>query len=166
MAAQERDGLVQALLRLDRTIWLIAYSYSRNAEDAADLAQEVRLRVLEKGAGFRGAARPETWIYRIAVNVCRDQVRAGSRKRSRELALETDIETPTEDREALLALRSALDALPPRQRQLLSLREFGGLSYREIAAALGISIGSVESGIFDARSRLARLLATRRGGRG
>ena len=47
---------------------------------------------------------------------------------------------------------------PARQRQLLSLREFGGLSYKEVAGVLGLSLGSVESGLFDTRTRLAKIL--------
>jgi len=158
LAAQEQSHLLQVLLSLDRKIWGIAYSYSKNAEDARDIAQEVRLRIIEKGESYRGGASLETWMYRIAVNVCRDHARSGARKRKREVPMEEDVEAPSEDREALFALRTALEGLPARQRQLLSLREFGGLSYKEVAGVLGLSLGSVESGLFDTRTRLAKIL--------
>ncbi|HTX72704.1 MAG TPA: RNA polymerase sigma factor [Rectinemataceae bacterium] len=148
----------EVLLNLDRKIWGIAYSYSRNAEEAKDLSQNIRLRVLEKVWRFRGESSPETWVYRIAINLAKDYARAAMRRRHRETELDEELPQAPVDHDAVLSLRSALQRLSPRQRQLISLREFAGLPYKEIAVTLGISLGSVESGLFDARARLADLV--------
>ncbi len=158
------DILYRALLSMDRRIWRLAYSYVRNVEDAQDLSQDIRLKVLEKGGGFLGDSSAETWIFRVAINACRDYARKGARRSASEVELVEELHSPGEDRAMAIALGIAMEGLPPRQRQLLSLREFGGLAYREIAQVLGLSIGSVESGIFDARRSLAVRLGVAEGG--
>lgn len=154
-------SLREALLALDRRIWRMAYAYSRDPDEAADLAQEIRLRVLEKAPSFSGRSSAETWVYRVAINKCRDFARAKRRSLERETAIGPEVEAPVRDEDAAIALREALSALGARQRQLVSLREFAGLPYRDIAEVLGVSVGTVESGLFDARRKLLKLLAGR-----
>lgn len=144
-------------------------------EDARDAAQDVFLKVYRKAGSFRPRARVSTWIYRIAVNLCLNRLRR--RKLVRFLPLagsdrapgeeddgpERGPEDPAPGPEATLearrrwaATRRAIDALPESQRAVLVLARFEGLSYKEIADVLGITVGAVESRLFRAMRNLER----------
>lgn len=152
-----REVIQEALLEMDRALWRLSWSWSSSLEEAEDLCQTMRLRVLERASTFKGRSTPHTWIYRVALNAGLDHGRA--RKRERFLPLEEDLPARDPARlEESLDLRSALARLPKRQRQIITLREVEGLTYKEIAEVLGIALGSVESGLFDARRKLAALL--------
>ena len=143
-------------------------------EDARDAAQDVFLKVYRKAGSFRPRARVSTWIYRIAVNLCLNRLRrrklvrflplAGSnRPAAEDDAPERDPEDPgpapdarLEARRRWAATRRAIDALPESQRTVLVLARFEGLSYREIAGVLGITVGAVESRLFRAMRNLER----------
>ena len=139
-----------------------------NAEDAADCAQETMLRAFRAFSSFRQEAQFSTWITRIAMNVCTDELR----KRRAVVSLdalreEAGFDPPDpkkspyahlEDQERLLLLRRALAALPDDARQLIVLREMRGMSYDEIAEALELPLGTVKSRISRARDKLADLL--------
>jgi len=141
-----------------------------DAEEARDAVQEVFVKA------FRHAGRAEprgqlfTWLYRIAVNHCLNRMRR--RRIARFFSLSAPSETEDapafdppadgpsperalEQRERWSATRRAIDALPESQRTVLLLAKFEGLSYREIAEALGISLGAVESRLVRAMRRLA-----------
>lgn len=146
---------------MDRAIWRIAWSFARRFEDAEDLSQDIRLHLLESESSFAGRSDPKTWVYRVAINRALDW----SRKARRWLQepLELDVAATESDQAGILALRGALEKLGRRQRQVLLLREMEGLTYKEIAETLGISLGSVESTLFDARRKLAARLRDGRG---
>ncbi|MGH7162287.1 MAG: RNA polymerase sigma factor [Planctomycetota bacterium] len=131
--------------------------------DADDVAQEVHARALAGSAAFRGEADLKTWIYRIAANVIADLMRSPFRRRRRPLADRADSGPgpgeAAERRETRDAVRRAVAALPPEQRIVLVLREYEGLRYREIAAIVGIPLGTVESRLHAARLRVARELS-------
>ncbi len=138
-------------------------------EQGRDAAQEVFLKA------FRHAGRAEprgaffTWLYRIAVNHCLNRLRR--RRIVRFLSLDDDREedgipalqpidgaadpaSALEARERWRATRRAIDRLPPGQRAVLVLAKFEGLSYREIAEALELTEGAVESRLVRAMRRL------------
>jgi RNA polymerase sigma-70 factor (ECF subfamily) len=133
------------------------------AADADDVVQEVAARVLAGADGFRGDAAPATWIRGIAARVVADWVRSPFRRRSRPLrdgpAAEPGPAEEAHRAEERERVRRAVGALPVAQRLVLVLREYEGLRYREIAAALGVPIGTVESRLHAARRRLAKELA-------
>lgn len=150
-------------------------------EDCRDLTQETFLRVYRSIGRFRGEASLQTWLFQIATNLWRNQVRharAGKRE-GKELSLDGAIEQglqvpahgpPDGGHEAagplgeLLAdermqlLRRALDALPPQMRRCVLLRIDQDLKYREIAEVMQISIDTVKSQISQAKDRLEREL--------
>lgn len=140
-----------------------------DAEEARDAAQEVFLKAFRNAGAFRPRGQVYTWLYRIAVNHCLNKLRR--RKLVRFLGLEgeageesapgLDPRDPAPDPAAALAARrrwratrEAIAALPPSQRAVLVLAKFEGLSYKEIAAVLGITLGAVESRLFRAVRRL------------
>ncbi|MBQ7434651.1 MAG: sigma-70 family RNA polymerase sigma factor [Oscillospiraceae bacterium] len=157
----------------ERAVYAIAQRMTGNAEDAADMTQETFIKAYNSLSSFRGDSKFSVWLYRIANNVCLDFLRSRSRKPTVSLSTEDDdgeetqldIADESQSPELLLenaltrdAVRRGLDSLPPDYRQILLLREIQGLSYEEIAAALGIESGTVKSRIFRARKRLCTFL--------
>jgi RNA polymerase sigma-70 factor, ECF subfamily len=132
-------------------------------EEAEDAVQTTFLNA------FRGLSRgvvPESesaWLFKIAENVCLSRHRASFRRRRVEApgdlaAVEETVAAPPRADEELIPLEDALADMPEAQRRALLLREWQGLSYREIAAELEVSQSAVETLIFRARRSLARRL--------
>ena len=157
----------------EKAVYAIAQRMTGNAEDAADMTQETFIKAYNSLQSFRGDSKFSVWLYRIANNVCLDFLRSKNRRPTVSLSTEDDdgeetqldIADESQSPELLLessltrdAVRRGLDALPPDYRQILLLREIQGLSYEEIAAALGIESGTVKSRIFRARKRLCTFL--------
>lgn len=131
----------------------------RNAHEAEDAAQQTFLSV--HGAFLRGAVPddPTRWLATIARNECLARIR--ERMRHPLPVADADAAASLSDpvaeaarRADMRALWRAVAALAPQQRDALLLREFGGLSYDELAMALGVSVPAVESLLFRARTRL------------
>lgn len=151
-----------------------------NREEARDAAQEVFLKVYRKAGRFRPRARVTTWLYRIAVNHCLNQLRRrkvvrffslgepaaeGVEARDQPGVVRLDpvdpapgLDVALDTRRRWAATRAAIDALPSSQRAVLVLAKFEGLSYDEIAEVLGITTGSVASRLFRAMRRLEKAL--------
>jgi RNA polymerase sigma-70 factor (ECF subfamily) len=159
------DAFDVVVERHQRAVYQLCFRFVRRHEDAADLTQEVFLRAFRALNRFRGDASLATWLYRIGVNVCLNQVAA--RK-----ALDTSIDdaphlTAAGDDPATALVkvrerarvRAAVSRLPPKQRATLILRVYQDLSHREIAAALGTTVGAVKANFFHALGNLKRLLA-------
>lgn len=119
---------------------------------------------------FRGTARLDTWLYRIVYNVALDRIRKQQRRHELPLAIDSDEDRPHEipdptaaapdallQRHELQAeVRAALQQLPASHRTALELRYVEELSYAEIAAATGVSMGTVMSRIFNAKRKLKK----------
>ena len=157
----------------EKAVYAIAQRMTGNPEDAADMTQETFIKAYNSLSSFRGDSKFSVWLYRIANNVCLDFLRSKSRRPTVSLSAEDDdgeetqldIADESQSPELLLessltrdAVRRGLDSLPPDYKQILLLREIQGLSYEEIAAALGIESGTVKSRIFRARKRLCTFL--------
>lgn len=171
-AAQKGDSAAFEVLvrRYQSRVVSIAFSVLRNSEDAADVAQEVFLRVYRKLGGFCGKSRFYTWLFRITVNMSIDRSRSRQRKRAESLDQE-DQETgenrfaripdsdldPREagaDSELERKIHEAIDELSPKHRQVVLLRDVQGLSYQEIAQVVRCSLGTVMSRLHYAREKL------------
>jgi RNA polymerase sigma-70 factor, ECF subfamily len=132
----------------------------RNREEAEDAAQQTFLKAF---GAMRGGFRPaveRAWLYRIAENVCADRGRANGRRVRHEAADGAAVLEliPARDSRSIEGLDEALAELTPAQRQALLLREWQGLSYREIATELELSQSAVETLLFRARRSLAKRL--------
>jgi RNA polymerase sigma factor (sigma-70 family) len=137
----------------------------RDREEAADAVQNTFLRVhvaLEKGVvpQFESA-----WLYKIAHNVCLSRIDAAGRRSRVETPrdlddhdLEAALAVPADEHEALAGLSEALAELPHNLRQAILLREWQGLSYAEIAEAMGTTVPAVETLLYRARKQLAAAL--------
>ena len=133
------------------------------AEDAAQTTFLWAFRGLRRGVVPRAEA---SWLFTIAQNACRARHRARGRRREREVVSDPHLiqdltAAPEADHEELLGLEDALARMPELQRRAILLREWRGLSYREIAAELELTGAAVETLIFRARRSLADLLAGR-----
>ncbi len=133
-------------------------------EEAEDAVQSTFLRA---HAALRGGVRPalaSAWLFTIARNVCRSRrlaaLRRGRVETPRDLAAmpEALLARRPQEADELVGLEEALAAMPPRLRRVLLLREWQGLSYRELAAELGATQPAVETLLFRARRELAHLL--------
>ncbi len=133
---------------------------------AEDITQEVFLRIYRAAPRFQAKAKVSTWIFQIAYNQALTEI--GRRKRQRNLnetlhqnredSAQGPLSRDTERYEIEEEIMSVLGRLPDNQRAALLLRTNEGLSYREIGEILGVSIQSVESLIFRARTSLKRYL--------
>lgn len=133
---------------------------------AEDAAQEAFLRAWLNLSGFKPGTSLRSWLYRIAVNAALDALRRDKRTVEAEIG-ELDLPDPGQGPEAAYlqkeretAVRTAILSLPEASRSVLVLREYGDLSYREIAASLGIPLGTVMSRLNYARLRLKENLQT------
>ncbi len=140
--------------------------------DAEDVVMETFLKAWQALPGFHARASLKTWLFRIAWNCANDHWRR--RQRERRHGLSPDADSPdlaaladsrpspadlAADADDAARVRHALALLPEAMRTTLLLRYADDLSYREIAAATGVRIGTVMSRLFQARRRLRRLLA-------
>ena len=138
-----------------------------DADRAEDLVQESLVRVARRWATFRGEASFRTWFFRIVINVFRDRV---GQSKLEPLPGDNTVEqlvdprSPTPPEAAMAAelarrIAQEVSALPPRQREVLVLITYEGLSTREVAEVVGVSEGNVHSTLSAARARLKTRLA-------
>jgi RNA polymerase sigma-70 factor (ECF subfamily) len=155
-------------------IYARAFSMMRKEDEALDLSQEAWVKGWQRLAQFQGDSSFVTWMTRIVINLCLDQIRRQKRQRAESIeALEeegggverqmpTVAANPTEnlEREELRKkIDHALNQLSAEHRTALVLHEFEELEYKEIAKRMDCSIGTVMSRLFYARRRMATLLA-------
>jgi len=179
------DALVKAARRGDMNafeelvarhrdrIYARAVSMIRNEDDAVDLSQEAWVKGWQRLKQFQFESSFSTWMTRIVINLCLDQLRRQKRLRAESLQ-EMDEDggaerqmpvvnvNPTErlERDELRArIDVALGQLSDAHRTVLVLHEFERMEYKEIARAMDCSIGTVMSRLFYARRRMAVLLA-------
>jgi RNA polymerase sigma-70 factor (ECF subfamily) len=155
-------------------IYARAFSMMRNEDEALDLSQDAWVKGWRRLAQFQGDSSFVTWMTRIVINLCLDQLRKQKRQRTESIeAMEEDAggverqmpvitPNPTEGLERA-ELRQRIDRamgqLSHEHRSVLILHEFEELEYKEIAKQMKCSIGTVMSRLFYARRRMASLLA-------
>jgi len=146
----------------------------RNEEEAIDLSQEAWVKGWQRLRQFQGESSFATWMTRIVINLCLDQLRKQKRKRAESIE-EMDDESGGVERQMpvitvnptagleRVELRERIDRalgqLSYEHRTALVLHEFEELEYKEIAKVMGCSIGTVMSRLFYARRKMATLLA-------
>jgi RNA polymerase sigma-70 factor (ECF subfamily) len=176
--------------------WLIAHYHQpiysllartvRNSADAADLTQEVFVKVFRGIRGFHGQSSLRTWIYRIALREASNQRRWWKRHQQQEVAMEQEVaqgdcgrpvqlkdmlvdpsESPYDaalHEENRVRVEQALRQVPEPFRTTLVLRDIEGFVYEEVAAMQGVNLGTVKSRLVRGRSCLKALLTVERSG--
>lgn len=163
--------------RYEQRIFNLILRLVGNYEDAVDLTSETFAQALRGLPSFRHQAQPYTWLYRIAVNLCKNHFRRNThRARYHAFSLDQrrdpsgedatfDIEDQSQEPARLLEtfelqheVEKAIAALPPDMRTAVILRDMQGLSYQEMADVLGCSLEAVKSRLFRARGALRKHL--------
>ena len=168
-------GALDALIRATYAdVYALACRLVRDRDEAADVTQEVFVRVLRSVAGFRGEAAFGTWLHRVTVNTALTSMRKRSRRAqpgSEAFGLPGDDrhyglvdpdagpEERAERAELLARAQAAVAALPEAARTIVVLRDVEGMSTAEVAAATGLSETAVKVRLFRARERLRASLA-------
>ena len=155
-------------------IYSMAHQLLRNPQDAEEVTQDAFIRAHRGLANFRGEAAFSTWLYQIATNLARNRYWYWwRRKRDQSVSIDAplgaendatladlipaEVETPddiTVTQEFVSRIGTCMQKLSPKHREVLTLRNIKNLSYEEIAAILGVSVGTVKSRIARARESL------------
>jgi RNA polymerase sigma-70 factor (ECF subfamily) len=174
------DGLVERIKKGDgeafmtvtrhyqRKVFLLAYSYLRDKEDALDVVQETFLRLHVKAHMFSQGRNFQNWLLQMAKNICIDSYRK-RRRRNDELRSDRSIDEvgpadgqgghddPSSDLREIFP--RCLEKLSPKQRMIFVMKHYNHLRYREIAQILDIAVGTVKSLHFKAVRNLRALMS-------
>jgi RNA polymerase sigma-70 factor (ECF subfamily) len=154
------------MLRHEDRVFSVCLRIVGDRDRALDATQETFLTVFRKAGQFKGDSALGTWIYRIAVNTCYDQLRKAKRRKTGPIPDHLDPVDPSAesaiDSAALRPeIRAALDKLPTDFRAAIVLSDIEGMSMAEVAQVLGVPAGTVKSRLFRGRRLLAEQLGAR-----
>jgi RNA polymerase sigma-70 factor (ECF subfamily) len=167
----DTESFNQLILRWERPIYALAYRVIGREEEARDVVQETFLRAYRGIRNFRGQAKFSSWIYRIALNLCRDWIRRERRTPRALLPEGADLAElaaergPVESIEELVARHDlsravvkAMEQLPEEQRTAIILKEYHGMTFQEIADLQGCPLSTVKTRLYQGLSVLRRRL--------
>ena len=162
------------VLKYQHRIVSLVSRYMRDQDEVLDVTQEAFIKAYRALPGFRGDSAFYTWLYRIAINTAKNYLVSRSRRppdsdidvdqgdyQGETLAL-SDIESPEnrlEGDQLEAVVYKAIDDLPEELKVAVTLREFDGLSYEEIAGIMECPVGTVRSRIFRAREAIEKKIA-------
>jgi RNA polymerase sigma-70 factor (ECF subfamily) len=165
------DSFNQLILRWERPIFALAYRVIGREEDARDVCQETFLRAFRALPGFKGQAKFSSWLYRIALNLCRDWIRRQRRAPVMQAPEGVDLvdlvseRGPSESIEELVArqelsaiVEQAMTLLPEEQRTAIILKEYHGMTFQEIADLQGCPLSTVKTRLYQGLTVLRRHL--------
>lgn len=175
LVVRSRNGDVesfnQLIRRWERPIYALAYRTIGREEDARDVCQDTFLRAFRALNGFKGEAKFSSWLYRIALNLCRDWMRRQRRAPTVQMPEDVDVaelvaaQGPTESIETLVARKelgravaTAMARLPEEQRTAIILKEYHGLTFQEIADLQGCPLSTVKTRLYQGLSVIRRQL--------
>jgi RNA polymerase sigma-70 factor (ECF subfamily) len=177
LLTKARQGNVQAFEELTGNyyskVFNICYRMLNNYDDAGEQAQETFIKAFRYIKDFKGNCSFSTWLYHISTNVCLDFIRKNKRKKTVSLEQNTFENLKIKDRlvsngpepdeiaetnAQKQAVREALTKMNEKNRIVLVLRDFMGLSYDQIAETINVPVGTVKSRISRARAELREIL--------
>lgn len=163
----DAEAFGELVRRWERRIFALTYGILGREEDARDATQETFIAAFRNLRGFRGEAKVSSWLHRIAVNQCISRQRRAKVRSESALDDEQDSgsasfaapvsESPVrvvEGRQETLAVRRAINSLPLELRQVVVMKEFEELTFREIADALELPLSTVKSRLYTALKQL------------
>src|SRR5438477_6733316 len=166
------ESFNELILRWERPIYALAYRTIGREEEARDVCQETFLRAFRALPAFRGQAKFSSWLYRIALNLCRDWMRRERRTPVVQPPEDVDIldlaaaAEPSESIEDLVARKDLTRAvervmatLPDEQRTAIILKEYHGLTFQEIADLVGCPLSTVKTRLYQGLTVLRRELS-------
>ena len=178
LVARDEAAFNQLVVQYERRVFALVFRMLGRRVEAEDLAQEVFVQVFKAIDQFRGDSKLSTWIYRIAVNLCKNRTKYLSRRQVGEQddvdamadraplsaakgVSVGDISRPDELVEGMqleVIVKHAISQIDPEFREVLILRDVEDMAYEEIAAVTGLPDGTVKSRIHRARAQLRALV--------
>ena len=173
LKSQDQKEFEKLVIHFEKRVLNLSAYLLNNKFEAEDATQEVFISVFQSLPQFKGDSKLSTWIYRIAVNKCREQIRHKTRKKRFGILIDlyerTNLNLISKDKtpeeklfqdERTNTLMAAIESLPETQRIAYTMHNLEDFSYKEIAELLEVSISSVESLIFRAKKKLKSKLET------
>jgi len=166
----DHESFNQLVVRWERPIYALAYRVIGREDDARDVCQETFLRAFRSLPGFRGQAKFSSWIYRIALNLCRDWIRRERRAPFVEVpeglqlgdlspsVPDDSVEQQASRRELGDHVARAMEQLTPEQRATIVLKEYEGFTFSEIAELQGVPLSTVKTRLYQGLAVLRREL--------
>ncbi len=174
LVARDETAFNELVLLFERRVFTLALRMLGRQADAEEVTQDVFVQVFRNVEAFRGDAKLSTWIFRVAVNLCKNRMKYDSRRQSRRHDDLGDYEErdalrgaegvssgtvarpdhALEERQLVDVVRDAIDTLEPEFRQLVLLRDVEDLAYEDIAEVTGLNVGTVKSRIHRGRTQL------------
>ncbi|MGD9321202.1 MAG: sigma-70 family RNA polymerase sigma factor [Desulfobacteraceae bacterium] len=155
----------------------LCYRLLGDYEEANDSAQETFIKVYRSLKKFRFESAFSTWLYRIAVNTCKNKLKSSAFRQKRKMVpldnpvlgnrsqpsreIQDESQSPAielEKKERMKAIQEAINALAPEQKEVVTLRDIEGFSYEEVAEITGFKLGTVKSRLARARQDLRKKL--------
>jgi RNA polymerase sigma-70 factor (ECF subfamily) len=168
--AGDRDAFDELVARWDGKISGAIQRVVGSGEDVRDVSQEVFLKAYRALGGFKQEARFSSWLYQIALNLCRDRMR---RRKGRTLVSLEEMAPDAqpaprswqpsalelaEGRDLARRVAFAVASLPEEQREVIVLKEYQGLTFLEIAEVLGMPTSTVKTRLYRGLSQLRERL--------
>ena len=164
----DQEALKDIFDKYHKKVYRIAYGVVRQREDALDIVQEVFIKLFRSIKNFQGRSHFYTYLYRMVMNTAIDHTRKSGKKFASSLDEEGSFE-PSDgaekgpervflQKELEERVKRAMDKLPAEQKVALIFRDMEGLSYQEMAEAMGCSIGTVMSRLHYGRKKMQELL--------
>jgi RNA polymerase sigma-70 factor (ECF subfamily) len=165
----DRYSFEEIIKRYQKKVINLIYSFVNDTNEVEDIAQEIFLKIWKYAHDFKGQSKFSTWLYRIAVNSClnyKKQKKVESEsveKNENMLGINVNgnsisPEALIEKRELEVIIKEAIEKLPHRQRMALILSRFEGYSYKKIAEIMEVSLSSVETLLYRAKTNLGKIL--------
>ena len=165
----DKTAFDQLVIKYQHRIVHLVNRYVKDPSEAEDVAQDTFIKAYRALGDFRGESAFYTWLYRIAINTAKNYLLSRSRRQfDYEIDVQDaeqvenapqlkDMDTPDNflmNEQILDVIKTAIEKLPEEMRIAITLREFEGMSYEEIAEAMECPIGTVRSRIFRAREAI------------
>ena len=178
LVARDESAFNELVVTYQRRVFALVFRMLGRRDEAEDLAQEVFVQVFKAIDQFRGDSKLSTWIYRIAVNLCKNRTKYLSRRHANDQddvdamadrlpfsaakgVIVGGISRPDELVEGMqleVVVKRAIAQIEPEFREVLILREVEDMSYEEIAEVTGLADGTVKSRIHRARAQLRAIV--------
>jgi len=174
----DRTAFDKLVTKHKNRIFNVCYWFLGDYQEADDIAQETFIKIYRSLGKFRLESAFSTWIFRIAVNSCKNRLTSAAfKQKKRTISFDNPGGQPSgvidvfpdgaaspseqlEQKERMHQIREGINALPLEQREVITLRDIEGLSYVEISEVTGISLGTVKSRLARARTALKNRLGS------
>ncbi len=173
----DKAAFDKLVLKHKDRLFNLCYRLLGDYEEANDSAQETFIKVYRALKKFRFESAFSTWLYRIAVNTCKNKLKSSAYRQKRKMVpldnpvlanrsrpsreIQDESQSPAielEKKERMRIIQEAINALPPEQKEVVTLRDIEGFSYEEVAEITGFNLGTVKSRLARARQDLRKKL--------